>query len=252
MRRLLPSVGDEPVGEVYDDLVLVGPVEGRSGVSLGMVSSVDGGATVHGRTADLGGPADRAAFGALRAAADAVLVGAGTVRIEDYGPAAGPGGRRRRRVAKGLAPSPRLAIVSNRLELRPEARVFGDPDHRPLLLTSARAVSARPEVAACGETVVCGDEAVDLPTALRELAARGLARVLCEGGPGLNASLFAEDLVDDVFLTLTPVLVGGDAPRIVAPTRGHAPRPLRLVALREHDGELLLHYRVVRQPADRL
>ncbi|MEX2504477.1 MAG: dihydrofolate reductase family protein [Egicoccus sp.] len=252
MRRLLPTPGDEGTTDVYDDLVLAGPAEGRSAVSLGMVSSVDGGATVAGRTADLGGEADQAAFGALRAAADAILVGAGTVTAEDYGPGAGSAERRRRRLRKGLAASPRLAIVTNRLSLRPDARVFGEPDHPPLLITTEQAVADRPEVAGRGEVVVCGDEQVDLPTALQALAERGLGRVLCEGGPGLNASLFAEDLVDEVFLTLAPTLVGGDAPRIIAVAGTHVPRPLELLALREHDSELLLHYGVVRQSADRL
>lgn len=253
MRRLLPSVGDESLAEVYADLVLAGPLDGRSGVSLGMVSSVDGGATVAGRTAALGGAADRAAFGALRAAADGVLVGAGTVRVEDYGPATGSEPRRWRRLAKGLSEVPRLVIVSNRLELRADARVFSDPRHPPLLVTTARAAAQRPDLARQAEIMVSGDESVDLDAALRELAGRGLGRLLCEGGPGLNASLFTADRVDEVFLTLAPTIVGGDAPRIVAAAGAHAPRPLELAGLREHDGELLLHYRVVRSPpADRL
>ncbi|HSK24320.1 MAG TPA: dihydrofolate reductase family protein [Egicoccus sp.] len=252
MRRLLPDVRDETPAGVYDDLVLAGPVGGRSGVSLGMVSSVDGGATVDGRTADLGGEADQAAFGALRAASDAILVGAGTVLAEDYGPAAGSTARRRRRLEKGLAASPRLVIVSNRLGMDPAARVFGDPDRPPLLVTSRQGASARPEVAARGEVLICGEQRVDLGEALRGLAARGLGRVLCEGGPGLNASLFARDLVDELFLTLAPTLVGGDAPRIIAPLAEHTPRPLELLGLREHAGELLLHYRIRRPPADRL
>lgn len=252
MRRLLPDVRAETPADVYDDLVLAGPVRGRSGVSLGMVSSVDGGATIDGRTADLGGEADRAAFGALRAAADAILVGAGTVRVEDYGPATGPAARRRRRIEKGLAPSPRLVIVSSRLSLDPDARVFGDPERPPLLVTSGQGASARPEVAARGELLICGDAVVDLDAALRELAARGLGRVLCEGGPGLNASLFARDLVDELYLTLAPNLLGGHAPRIIAPLDDHVPRPLELLGLREHADELLLHYRVRRPPADRL
>jgi len=252
MRRLLPSLHDEATSDVYDDLVLTGPVDGRSGVSLGMVSSVDGGATVAGRTADLGGDADQAAFAALRASTDAILVGAGTVRVEDYGPATGSPERRTRRVAKGLAASPRLVIVSNRLSLSADARVFADPDHPPLLVTSEQGVAARPEVAARGEVLVCGASTVDLVVALQGLASRGLGRVLCEGGPGLNASLFGQDLVDEVFLTVAPTLIGGDAPRIISPGGGHGPRPLALVALREHHSELLLHYRVVRPPADRL
>lgn len=246
MRRLVPSPGEEPLAEVYADLVLTGPIAGRSGISLGMVSSVDGAAALAGRTAELGGVADQAAFGALRAAADGILVGAGTVRIENYGAAAGPEQRRRRRLAKGLAASPRLVIVSNRLDLEPDARVFADPEHPPLLVTNERAAATRPDLTDVAEVVACGSEQVDLTAALELLAARGLGRLLCEGGPSLNASLFAADLVDEVFLTVAPTLAAGDAPRIIAASGPTAQRPLTLAGLREHDHELLLHYRVVR------
>ncbi|MFA9445148.1 dihydrofolate reductase family protein [Egicoccus sp. AB-alg6-2] len=256
MRRLLPEARDETMERVYEELLLVGPVGGRSGVSLGMVASVDGAAAVAGRTADLGGVADQAAFGALRAAADAILVGAGTVRAENYGPGTGSAARRQQRRAKGLAEVPRLAVVSNRLDLEPSARVFTDPAHPPLLITCARAVAERPDVAAAGEVMVAGEEAVDLTVVPRELASMGLGRVLCEGGPRLNATLYALGLVDEIFLTLTPSLVGGDAARIIGPAPDGAAHPLRdleLLELREHGSELLLRYRVVGDgPVDRL
>ncbi|GGI04939.1 dihydrofolate reductase family protein [Egicoccus halophilus] len=249
---------DVRLEDVYADLVLCGPVEGRAAVSLGMVASTDGAASIDGRTARLGGVADRAAFAALRAAGDAVLVGAGTVRAEDYRPVTGDTARRARRRAKGLAPVPRLVIVSRSLSLSPTARVFADPRHPPLLITTRRAIEQTdvplPDAA---ELIVCGEEEVDLALALRELAERGLPRVLCEGGPRLNDALLGADLVDEVFLTLAPVLVGGNTARIVTGPAEHPPAELHLVELREHEGELLLRYRRNRgrergEPADRL
>ncbi|MFA9428573.1 dihydrofolate reductase family protein [Egicoccus sp. AB-alg2] len=242
MRRLLPDVVEEDLASVYDGLRLVGPIGRRAGVSLGMVSSVDGAASIAGRTAALGDAADRTAFGALRAAADAVLVGAGTVRAENYGPAAGSAERRRRREQKGLSAAPRLVVVSNGLDLDPGARLFADPAHPPLLATNARAAAGNAQLGEVAEYLVAGEERVDLRELLLQLAARGLGAVLCEGGPSLNAALLADDLVDELYLTLAPVLVGGSATRIVAgPTE--AVQRMELAELREHDGELLLRYR---------
>ena len=256
MRRLLPTARDEDLAAVYDDLVLVGPVGDRCGISLGMVSSLDGAVAIEGRTAALGRAADKAAFVALRGAADAILVGAGTVRAENYGPGAGSAAARRRRPAKGLAPSPRLVIVTNRPEFDPEARAFADPDHPPLVVTNARAAAATPGVTDRAEVLPCGDDRVELTVALQQLATRGLFRVLCEGGPTLNAALFADRLVDEVFLTISNTLAGGSADRIVAPPAAdanHVPAPARLVELREHADELLLRYRILPPaPADRL
>lgn len=256
MRRVVPPGDDEPLDAVYDDLLLLGPVGSRCGISLGMVSSVDGAATISGRTADLGGRADQAAFVALRGAADAVLVGAGTVQAENYGPGAGSAERRQRREAKGLSPAPRLVIVSDRLHLDPASRVFSDDANPPLVITNGRAASADPPISARAELLVAGDEAVELPLALQTLAERGLGRVLCEGGPTLNGALFAHDCVDELYLTLTPTLVGGEAGRIVAPSPpglGHRAMAVELRELREHDGELLLRYRLQRPgPAGRL
>jgi riboflavin-specific deaminase-like protein len=244
VRRLVPDPREERLDDVYGDLVL--PTRsGRAWIALGMVASVDGAASVGGVTEDLGGPADRRAFRALRSACDAILVGAGTVRDEDYGPGAGTVERRRDREAKGLAPTPRLVIVSGSLALDPTARVFSDPGNRPLVVTSAAAPRERAaRLGQVAEVLSVGRERVDLAALAMTLPQRGLHRVLCEGGPTLNASLVAEDLVDELFLTIDPVLVGGEASRIVAGSGATGRRPLQLVELREHEGELLLRYQL--------
>jgi riboflavin-specific deaminase-like protein len=243
VRRLIPSTAVEPVEAVYARLTLPTRPD-RPWVALGMVSSIDGAATVEGETAALGGPADHHAFRALRGACDAILVGAGTVRIERYGPATGTSARRREREERGLAPTPRLVIVSGSLDLDPGARAFSDADHPPLVVTHAAAppgqVAALSSVA---EVVTCGDTEVDVRELLRALEDRGLRRVLCEGGPRLNGVLLEADVVDEVFLTIDPVLLAGSAPRIAHSSATSGPRKMRLVELREHEGELLLRYR---------
>jgi riboflavin-specific deaminase-like protein len=244
MRRLHPSVDDLDLDATYADLTLEPGNGARAGVALGMVSSVDGAAALAGQTAALGGPADRVAFRRLRAACDAILVGAGTVRDEDYGPPGGSAARRADRLARGLAAVPRLVIVTGRLGLDPEQRVFSDPSQRPLVVTTAQAsASAAARLASVADILRVGDDAVDLPALLERLPGLGLGRVLCEGGPSLNAALLGADLVDEVFLTLYPALLGGEAPRIVAGAGATQVRPLALIAVHEHEGELLLRYR---------
>ncbi|MBW3658768.1 MAG: dihydrofolate reductase family protein [Actinobacteria bacterium] len=250
MRRFLPVPGDEPLDEVYADLDL--PAGGaRPHVYLGMVSSVDGSAVVDGRSTGLGGAGDRAAFGALRRTCDVILVGAGTVRQEDYRPPRAPEHVVARRSARGLAPRATIAVVTASGRLDPGSRLFADPTYRPVVVTSA--ATDVDHLAGVADVLRAGDAEVDLAGALAELAARGARRVLCEGGPSLNAALLRAGLVDELFLTIAPTLVGASAHRILD---GVLPAPvdLELVELRAHDSELLLRYRVlpaVRGPDER-
>jgi riboflavin-specific deaminase-like protein len=249
VRRLIPSVADESLEEVYAELTLP-QLPDRPWVALGMVSSIDGAATRDGETAALGGAGDHHAFRALRAAGDAILVGAGTVRIEGYGPPIGTAARRRSREARGLTPVPRLVIVSGSLGLDPGVRVFADPEHPPLIVTAEDAPRERLEaLRRVAEVVPCGQRQVDLARMLAELHARGLHRILCEGGPTLNGGLLRLDAVDEVFLTIDPSLLGGSAPRICVDAGGASPRRMRIVELREHQDELLVRYRRARPDA---
>lgn len=251
MRKLLPASdgSHRPVGleQLYAGLTLAAPTRSdRARVAVGMVSSVDGAAARDGRTRELGGAADRQAFGRLRAACDAVLVGAGTVRAENYRPPTGTAARRTDRTARGLAAVPTLVIVSGTLDLDVHHRVFSDPSHRPVLLTHEASPSTRREaLAKVADLLVLGCDEVDLEAGLRWLAAHGLGRVLCEGGPTLNGAMFAADLVDEVFLTLAPIAIGGAAPRIVTSSE-QTGRDLELVQLHAHEHEVMLHYRVRR------
>jgi riboflavin biosynthesis pyrimidine reductase len=250
VRRLHPDVAEEDPEATYARLWSDPEDSGRGGahLALGMISSVDGGASVEGRTEQLGGPGDRIAFSRLREACDVILVGAETVRAEGYGPPVGDEARRRRRRARGLAAVPQLAIVSGSLRLDPSARVFSEAPSPPLVLTTRAGADGAPsELQAVAEIVATGSTAVELRRAVDLLAQRGLRRVLCEGGPSLAAQLIAADLVDELFLTLHPVALAGRAPRIVQGVEADLPRRLVLSELREHEGELLLRYRRDRQ-----
>lgn len=240
MQRFLPDAGDESLDDVYADL-LVPAGRARPYLYIGMVASVDGSAVVGGRSGPLGGPADKAAFRHLRETCDVILVGAGTARLEDYRPPRAPEDVVARRAARGLAPRPTIAVVTASGRLDPTARLFADPTYRPVVVTSARAdVHHLAEVA---DVLRCGDEDVELHTTLAQLAARGATRVLCEGGPALNGALLRAGLVDELFVTLAPCLVGSSLHRLVEGELD-APVDLELIGLRHHAGELLLRYRV--------
>lgn len=243
MRRLYPDPGDEDLDDLYTSLSWPEAPDDRPYLYLDMVASVDGAATAGGRTGPLGGEADRLAFPRLREWCDAILVGASTVRVEGYGPARLTEPGRARRLARGLAAVPRVVVVTASAALDPAARLFSDPSHRPVVLTTAEADCGHLEDHA--EVVRVGSGRVDLPAAVRRLRDDGCGRLLCEGGPHLNAQLFAAGLVDEVFLTVAPQVVGTSALRIVEGEVGGV-RPVALAEVREHVGELLLRYRLGR------
>ncbi|MGI8332517.1 pyrimidine reductase family protein [Actinomadura scrupuli] len=179
-----------------------------------MITSLDGAAWLDERSGGLGGPADQLVFSTLRGLADAIIVGAGTVRTEDYGPVRSAPGWHRLRT--GRSPEPRLVIVSGRLVLDLNAPVFTESAEPPIVITSAAAPPELRRAAAehC-ELIVAGDERVDLPAALSELTRRGYPRTLCEGGPRLLAQITATGLLDELCMTLSPLLTAGDAARIL-------------------------------------
>jgi riboflavin biosynthesis pyrimidine reductase len=195
-----------------------------------MVASVDGRAAVHGRTAALSGAADRAVFALLRTLADVVVVGAGTVRAERYGPV--KVGRR-----------PPVAVISRSLDLDWDSDLFREVAQPSVVLTCETADPARLAVARkVAEVIVAGDKQVDLPRALGHLGERGHRVALCEGGPHLLGQLVAADLVDELCFTLTPLLAGGIEPTLMVAPPFDPPRSLHLASVIEDDGALLLRY----------
>jgi riboflavin biosynthesis pyrimidine reductase len=190
----------------------------RPWVSAIMVASLDGRATLGGTSRALGGPQDLQMLLALRRRADALIVGPGTVRAEGYGP----------------LPCPAV-LVSRSFDLPWDAGLFAAPGQRVLLYT--RAGAEPPPVAATVETVPL----TALPEVLADLRGRGVERLLCEGGPTLNRALLDAGLLDELFLTLSPVVSGEKGPPIIG-DGGSAQLALRSVATA--DGDLYLRYSV--------
>lgn len=247
MRRLLPEPAVDLAPADLAPLVATdarpAPAD-RPWLAVNMVTSIDGAIQVDGRSGGLGGPTDLAMFRALREVADAILVGAGTMRAEDYGPVViGDEGRARRR-ARGQTDVPRLVTVSASLHLDPGARVFSDPPRRPIVVTcEAAPTDARRRVSEVADVLIAGDATVDLRDAMRQLHAVGVELVLCEGGPTLNAQLLAEDLVDEWCQTVAPLLVSGPDRRGTHGATDEVVRSLRLErVIADDDGNLVLRY----------
>lgn len=235
--RSLGSIGAE--GDIGDLDVFVAAEArpappGRPWVLCNMVASVDGASSgPDGKSRSLSGPADRRLFHALRNVADVVLAGAGTIRAENYG------------APRGEGPGPRLSVASASLALDPEAKFFQEPTLRPIVLTTDEAVrdgradplTSVAEVRAVGDRLVDWDRALTL---LREEFATEI--LLVEGGALLNGQLLAADLVDELRLTVSPIMVGGSSRRIVSDAPNLGPLTLTLDDVLEEDGFLFLRY----------
>ncbi len=252
LRRLLPPGDPATAAEIVEQLGLWQrpvPAGSRPLALVNMVSSVDGRATVGGRSGALSGPADRELFRALRGAVDAVLVGAGTVRKERYGRIIRDQALRRRRRERGLSDEPLACIVSGRMALETDIPLLAEPEARVVIVTASAA--SLPKTAAHVEYVRAERGGrLDLTAALAELRARfGVQALLCEGGPHLSLELFGAGLVDELFLSLAPTLAGGEAAigealRILAGSELDPPLGLELLGVLACASQLFLRYGV--------
>jgi riboflavin biosynthesis pyrimidine reductase len=230
------------------------PDPNRPYLVLNMVSTADGRATVEGRSGPIGNVADRQLFHGLRTAVDAVMAGAGTIRVERYRRLVREESARQIRRERGLAEEPWACIVSGRLALPDDIPLLADPAARVAILTSSAASLPDGEGAEIQYIRRTRDGLLDLPAALAELRERlGVRTVLCEGGPHTNSQLLADGLVDELFLSLSPKLAGGDptgeALRIVSGPQLDPPIELELLCAFEHESHLFLRYRVSRPQA---
>jgi len=244
VRRLMPDPALLTADEVVQALDLASSAPaGRPYVVLNMVATVDGRATLAGRTAPISSVPDRQLFHALRTRADAVMVGAGTLRVERYGRLVRDARRREQRRAIGLHADPLAVVVSASLDLPSDLPLLQDPESRIVIITASEALLNACE--AHVDYVRC--DPVDLTAALGRLRDEyGVRSILCEGGPRLNASLLAEGLIDELFLTTFAVLAGGEgALTILAdmlPGGTPMPQQLELLWLLEHESELFARY----------
>jgi riboflavin-specific deaminase-like protein len=214
---------------------------GRPYLALNMVSTLDGKATIEWRTRGLSTELDRRLFHQLRTQVDAVMVGAGTVRVERYGRIVKTDELRERRVSEGLAADALAVIVSARLDLPADLPLLQEPEQEVVIVTGSDAVL--PGTAARIEYLRTGDDLPLLMARLRE--ERGVRSILCEGGPTLNSHLLAAGLVDELFLTLNAKLTGGAAALTIVAGRDLVePAELELVSVAEGGADLFTRWRI--------
>jgi riboflavin biosynthesis pyrimidine reductase len=242
MRRLLPEPGETTVDEL---LAGYRPFEQapdeRPFVAANMITTLDGRASVRGRSKDLGSDVDAEFLLKLRHRFDAVMVGAGTIRAERYGRIISDPEARAGRREIGLSPDPLAVIVSGTLDLPFDAPLFTSGEGRVLIFTN----SERPvPETATGMDVERAEGPISVTAVLEHLKREcGVRAVLCEGGPRLFGQLEAAGAVDDLFLTTSPELIGGEpSPRILEGALVE-PRLKQLEELLECEGELFARYR---------
>lgn len=214
---------------------------GRPYLVANFIASADGKATAEGRTAPLGSPGDRAAFHLLRTEVDAVLAGTRTMFIENYGPLAKNADLSERRVRAGLGPQPLGVVISRSGTVPFDIPLFADAASH--VAVYAPASTDIPDTAAqvtVHELPEGDDGLAEVMSSLR--ADHGVRSLLCEGGPSLFSALLLDALVDELFLTLAPKLVGGDGMTITTGRPLDELVELRLVQALEQDGTLFLRY----------
>lgn len=218
---------------------------GRPHIRFNFVASADGAAAIDGRSGALGDGADHRVFELLRQTADVILVGAGTVRAEGYAGELLGAESRAWRGSRGMPAHPGLAIVSGTLDLDPDAPLFEQAPVRPLILTAAAApADRRAALERVADVVPAGERTVEPKQAAAVLAQHGFHRVLCEGGPRLFGSFQTAGLVDDLCLTVSPLMAAGSALRITAGApEAVLPRRLELAHVLRGGDTLLLRYR---------
>lgn len=242
MRQIYP----EPVADI-DPVGAYGRLEtgrgSRPAVRFNMITSLDGATALSGRSGAMSGQADRSVFSSLRALADVILVGAGTMRTEGYGPAKLGAKARERRSAMGIEPVPPIAVMTRSCALDWGSRFFVEAEERPIVVTTASATETNREHArAVADVVIAGDDEVDPLRAIEALGDRGAQNVLVEGGPGINGEFARIGLIDELCLTLSPLLVGEGSLHLLGRLTLNDPIPLALLVVLESDGFLFLRY----------
>lgn len=240
MHELMPGAAVADLLAPYD--VPRGHADGRAWTMANMVAGLDGTAAVGGRVGPLSEGPDVELFRLMRAMADVVVIGAETVRREGYGPVKLPEERQAVRVEAGRTPLPAVAVVSRSLDLDWGSPLFTAAATPTMVITCEAAPGDRlARARGVAEVLVVGRERVDVAVMLRALTERGLRTVLCEGGPTLLGEVAAAGLLDELCLTVTP-LMGGDPLPVALTPAGGGTSAYQLCHALAHESTLFLRY----------
>ncbi len=254
LERIFPDPAVLSASALEHELLGPAPERGRVGtpwVSFNFISSIDGAASVEGRSGQLGNAWDQRVFSLLRQSADVIVVGAQTIRSEGYGGELLSTTAQQWREENWLSAHPPLAIVSGTLNLDADLEVFRNAPVRPLILTLGSASQERREaLSKVAEVITVGTDFLDVSLVISELAARGFTQIHSEGGPTLLGTFAAAGKVDELCLTISPMLVGGSAGRIASgPAVEHASVAAGMTLTRIMKADSMLFLRYVR-PTD--
>ncbi|MGK2878785.1 MAG: dihydrofolate reductase family protein [Solirubrobacterales bacterium] len=243
LTRLFPPPGDAlsvDARRAYADLDFTTEAPSdRPYVIVNMVTTADGQGRIGNNTAELGGPADAALFATLRERVDCVMAGTGTIAAESYNPPATRAEVQVRRVAAGLRPRPLVATITREGKLPTAAPLFADSDLQVAVFTEVEL-----ETSAVGAQILqtsTTDPAAVLSSLRHD---QGVRSVLLEGGPHLNTSFFERELVDELFLTVAPTVIGNNDPFPIIAGALPGPQRLHLISVLAGDEHLFLRYRV--------
>lgn len=241
--RLLPEPGTVGLDELRKELHFQGK-DDRPHTLVNFVTSVDGRATLQGKSGKLGDDGDRAIFHLLRERVDAILAGTGTLAIERYGPLIRTAEARQRRVKDGLPPEPLALVVTRSGRVPTDIPLFQTPETRAIVFTAADPPPT--DCPADVEVIQLDPGELTFVTVLRRLRQdRGVTSLLCEGGPTMFGALLHERVVDELFLTVAPKLAGGgQGPTIATGPELAVPAAANLSWALELGGSLFLRYRL--------
>jgi riboflavin-specific deaminase-like protein len=245
VRRLFPDPAETSVSEQLAALDLAAMAgDERPFVISNFALTLDGRATIAGRSGPIGSEADTAMLVGLRTRADAVMIGAGTMRAERYGRIAPDEAQRERRTRDGLRAEPLMVLVSGRLDLPWDAPLFRAGGGECVICTASE---AEPPDTEADISLLRQPDGVDFSALLANLRREhGVRALLTEGGPRLHAQMIEQGLIDELFVTHAPKLAGGEGPTLATGLQ-EAERRLELSWLlhEESTGELFGRYRLV-------
>lgn len=248
MKQIWPSHAD--LDEQQLEQLYTYP-EKRRWLAVNYVSSADGAVEVGGRARQLSNLPDQKILKLGSDLADVLLVGATTAMVEEFQGVHPDDFTLERRRRHGLRDVPPTAVVTTGRSLPADASVITEAITPTIVITSAAAPAKKQKAweAAGAELLIAGEETVDLAVAIEGLTERGLRRIDCEGGPHLFGELLAADVVDELRLTISPLLVSGTHERIATGVPLE-PVDLELASVLTEDCTMLVRYLVRNQPVD--
>ena len=250
MKQIFPDEGEVDPISVYNNDARQ-PLKSRPWVLLNMVNSIDGFISFEGRAGGLSGPADKSIYQIIRGLADIILVGAGTVRAENYRPPRTPEGALAEfRESRGQQKRPRIAVVSGELNLDPEMGLFSEnlpEDKPPLIYTKSGSVEKNgSNFSSFAEVIDFPGEELDISKILEDILKQNGKIVVCEGGPTLNSKLLPAGLIDEFCLSVAPRAVGGETFPLLLEQAVDSPTELSLDRVLFEDEFLFCRYLTIR------